>query len=110
MKRAVIIDNGVVVGATDTDTLKHPDGLKMVYSDGQNIGDLYNGRTFKTPKPTEEEILNEWIRELQGYDFLGVTRTIENIITSMSADQQGRVDSVTMDRYNAKLAVRLRKP
>ena len=51
MNRAVIIKNGVVIGATNTDTLTHPEGLEMIYTDTQEIGDLWDGSVFTTPPP-----------------------------------------------------------
>lgn len=105
-----IVENAIVIASISGQSNMVDASKKDIDGKLGNIGDSWDGSKFTTPEPTSEELLNEWIRELQGYDFLGVTRTIENIITSMSAAQQGRVDSVTMDRYNAKLAVRRRKP
>ena len=48
MKRAAIIEDGVIINFTSTDSLEHPDGLDMVYTDGQQIGDSWNGSVFST--------------------------------------------------------------
>jgi len=47
--RAVIIKDGVVVNATNTETLVHPDGLTMVYSATAGIGWTYADGVFTEP-------------------------------------------------------------
>ena len=47
--RAVIIENGVVINSTNTDTLVHPDGLTMVYSDTAAKGWTYSEGVLSAP-------------------------------------------------------------
>lgn len=55
LKRAAIIVDGLVVNVTDTETLVHPDGLLMVFSDTVDINDLWDGQTFtKPPKQNDQ--------------------------------------------------------
>ena len=61
--RAVIIKDGVVVNATNTETLAHPDGLTMVYSTTAGIGWTYADGVLaapveppKTPEQIQAEI------------------------------------------------------
>ena len=58
--RAVIIKDGVVINATNTDSLIHPDGLKMVYSKTAAPGWLYDGKDFTA---LEQEIKIDPIAE-----------------------------------------------
>jgi hypothetical protein len=49
--RTAIIDNGICINITISETLAHPDNLLMVYSDSADIGDLWDGTTFTKPEP-----------------------------------------------------------
>ncbi len=79
--RAAIIKNGVVVNVTNSDTLDHPDGLEMVYSDTAVIGDTHEDGVFTPPEPIPAPVILDvlstdlWTIPADGTTFASVTYT-----------------------------------
>lgn len=110
MNRAVIIKNGVVIGATNTDTLTHPEGLEMIYTDTQDVGDLWNGSVFSSPPPDPNQPMIDWEREMAALDGEGMNRTLEDVIDVLSATARNNLATETKDLCDRKKAKRAQKP
>lgn len=81
------------------------DGVEYTYTQEQE-----NARDAEEAVVLAGRDLSNWKASLQAIDNEGITRTIENIIDSMSAVQLGRLDSFTKEAHSRKKILRANKP
>ena len=66
--------------------------------------------TDKTPDELAAEKMRAWKSKIRASDASGITRDLESVISVLTEAQMARLDSVTKDKYTAKVALRARRP
>ena len=54
--------------------------------------------------------MRAWKAKVRASDASGITRDLESVISVLTEAQMARLDSVTKDKYTAKVALRARRP
>lgn len=66
-------------------------------------------RAAEDAKWEEKKQMKQWQQEIAATDA-HLPRALEDIIDALDAETKSRIASKTMDRFNAKKAIRARKP
>ncbi len=63
--------------------------------------------TYDTAGEVAAKAMADWKVQIAASE---ISRDLENIIAAMDAPSRARIDTVTLDKYNAKITLRSKKP